>query len=182
MRWDDIKQNPPSKLKISPLEIIPHKSTKYRAILDISFALEVAGWDLPSVNKSTKETAPDEALEQVITVMPHIIEALTIAPLLEETIHFSTLDIKDGFWRMVCAFGEEWNFAYFLPNYLEAPTELAIPSALQMGWTLSPFFFHAASDTARDVSESYDHERVGTLPEHPVEVSTISELIGLEML
>ena len=56
MNWDVIKQNPPSNLKISPLEMILHKSRKYRAILDLSFALNVAGWDLPSVNEATKET------------------------------------------------------------------------------------------------------------------------------
>ena len=35
VRWDDIKQNPPSNLKIPPLSIIPHTSRKYRAILDL---------------------------------------------------------------------------------------------------------------------------------------------------
>ena len=47
VRWDDIKQNPPSNLKISPLAMILHKNIKYRAILDLSFALKVAEWDLP---------------------------------------------------------------------------------------------------------------------------------------
>ena len=83
------------------------------------------------MNEATKETAPAEALEQVGTVMPRIIEALATAPLSEDPIHFSKLDIKDGFWRMVCAVGEEWNFAYVLPNHPEAPTELVIPSDLQ---------------------------------------------------
>ena len=76
--------------------------------------------------------------DQLGTVMPRIIEALATAPLSQEPIHFSKLDIKDGFWRMVCAVGEEWNFAYVLPNHPEAPTELVIPSALKMGWTLYP--------------------------------------------
>ena len=46
------------------------------------------------MNEAKKETAPAEALEQVGTVMPYIIEALVTAPLLEEPIHFSKLDIK----------------------------------------------------------------------------------------
>ena len=54
--------------------------------------------------------------------MPRIIEALETAPLLEDPIHFSKLDIKDGFWKIVCAVGEEWNFAYVLPNHMVAPT------------------------------------------------------------
>ena len=49
-----------------------------------------------------------------------------------------------------------------------------------MGWALSPCFFHVAPETARDVAESYAQERVGTVPEHPFEGSTTSELLGLE--
>ena len=130
VRWEDINQNTPSNLNISPLVMIPHKSRKYRAILDLSFALKVAGWALPSMNKATKETAPAEVLEQVGTVMPRTINALATDPLSEDPIHFSKLDIKYGFWRMVCAVGEEWNFAYVLPNHPEAPTKFVIPSAL----------------------------------------------------
>ena len=107
MRWDDIKKNSPSNLKISPLEMKPHKSRKYRAILDLSFALKLAEWDLPSVNEATKETEPAEVIEQVGTVMLHIVKALATALISEDPIHFSKLDIKDGFWRMVGVFGEE---------------------------------------------------------------------------
>ena len=81
--------------------------------------------------------------------MPHIIKALATVPLSEEPIHFSKLDIKDWLWRMVCTVVEEWNFAYVLTNNTEAPTELLILSALQMGWKLSPCFFHVASETTR---------------------------------
>ena len=123
VRWDDIKQNPPSNLKFSMLAMIPHKIRKYRAILDLSFALKGVGWDVPSLNKVTKETAPAEALEQVGTVMPCIIKAFTTFPLSEDPIHFSKLNIKYGFWRMVFAVGEEWNFTHVLPNHPEAPTD-----------------------------------------------------------
>ena len=89
--------------------------------------------------------------------MPGIIEALATAPISEKPTNFSKLYIKYGFWRMVCVVGKKWNFAYVLPNHLEKPTELVILSALQMGWTLYPCLFHVASETARDVEESYTH-------------------------
>ena len=89
-----------------------------------SFALKVAGWDIPPVKKAMKETAPSEAIEQVGKVMPRIIEALSKDPLSEDPIHFIKLGIKYGFWRMLYAVGEECNFAYVLPNRPEAPTEL----------------------------------------------------------
>ena len=124
------KTEPTVKIEIFTVGIIPHKSRKYIAVLDLSFALKMAGYDLPAVNKATKETAPAEALEQVGTVMPRIIEALATAMISEDPIHFSKLDIKDEFCRMVCEVGEECNFAYVLPNHPEEPTELVIPSAL----------------------------------------------------
>ena len=105
MRWDNIKQNPLENLKISPSVMIRHKNRKYRAILDLSFALKVSGWNLPSMNEATKDTKPAEALDQVVTVMPCIIEALATAPLSEDPTHFIKLDIKDEFWRMVCVVG-----------------------------------------------------------------------------
>ena len=58
------------------------------------------------MNEATEETSPSEGIEQVGTVMPRIIEALATAPLSEYPIHFSKLDIKDGFWIMMCAVGE----------------------------------------------------------------------------
>ena len=50
-----------------------------------------------------------------------MIEALAAAPMEGGDIMFSKLDIKDGFWRMVCEEGEEWNFAYVLPNHKGEP-------------------------------------------------------------
>ena len=52
----------------------------------------------------------------------------------------------------MCAVGEEWNFAYVLPNFPEAPTELVIPPVLKIGLKLSPCFFRVVSETARDVA------------------------------
>ena len=39
--WEDIKDNPPEQLKVSPIVMIPHKSRKFRAILDLCFALRL---------------------------------------------------------------------------------------------------------------------------------------------
>ncbi len=35
---------------------------------------------------------------------------------LETKVFMAKWDIKDGFWCMDCADGEEWNFAYILPR------------------------------------------------------------------
>ena len=149
--------------------MIPHKSRKNRAILDLSFALMVAGYQLPSVNEATKKCAPEESMDQIGSVLPRIIEAFANAPLEWGDIVQTKLDITDGFWRVMCKIGQEYNFAYVLPNHPGEPVEIVIPAALQMGWCLSPPFFCAASETARDVAASYACEPVGALPEHPLE-------------
>ncbi len=52
--WDDIKDNPPPQLKISPIAAIPHKSKAFRSILDLSLSLRLKnGGTLESVNDST---------------------------------------------------------------------------------------------------------------------------------
>ena len=65
-------------------------------------------------------------------------------------------DIKDGFWRMDCAAGEEWNFAYVLPQEEGEPITLVVPTSLQMGWVESPPYFCAATETSRDISVYVD--------------------------
>ena len=45
---------------------------------------------------------------------------------------------------------------------------------------MSSCFFHVASEISCDVAETYACKRVGTLPEHPLEEITISEILGLE--
>ena len=75
-------------------------------------------------------------------------------------------DVKDGFWRLKCEVGEEYNFAYVLPQHSSAPTTLVIPTSLQMGWIESPGYFCAASETSRDVAQDYCSTPVGSLPTH----------------
>jgi hypothetical protein len=178
-KWlkEHLSQHP--QLKLSPLAMIPHKSRKYRAILDLSYCLWVAGYLLPSVNDATKQCAPEEAIAQIGTVLPRIIEALARADPNNGPVMMMKVDLKDGFWRIMCQEGQEWNFGYVLPNHPGQPVEIVVPAALQMGWALSPFFFCAASETARDVGESLVREPVGTLPEHPQENLTMPKPVAL---
>ena len=106
-------------------------------------------------------------------MLPRISEALARASLEDGEVKLMKVDLKDGFWRVMCKKGEEWNFAYVLPNHPDQPVEIVIPAALQMGWVQSPAFFCAASETSRDVAESLVHEPVGTLLQHPLGEHTI---------
>jgi hypothetical protein len=165
--WDDIKDDPPPQLKISPLAMIPHKSRQFRAILDLSFKLRLKdGTHLPSVNETTTLEAPAAAIDQMGHALQRIIHAFAETDE-DAKIFMAKYDIKDGFWRLDCQEGEEWNFSYVLPQEEGEPTRLVVvPTSLQMGWVESPPYFCAASETARDVATKYTERPIGSLPKH----------------
>ena len=69
-RWDNLNNNLPRALKLSPFAMIPHKSGKYRAILDLSYQLMMTGYMLPLVNNTTVRMTPEEAMDQIGSVLP----------------------------------------------------------------------------------------------------------------
>lgn len=159
VKWDDIKNDLPENLKVSPIAAIPHKSRKYRMILNLAYRLRILKERLKSVNDSTNKLAPQHAMFELGNVIPRIIWAMARAPNTGVPILFSKIDLKDGYWRMVVDEDEAWNFAYVLPRENDnEPIMLVIPNALQMGWTESPPFFCAGTETARDVADKYWQE------------------------
>jgi hypothetical protein len=53
--WDDIKDDPPRQLKISPIAAIPHKSKAYRLIFDLSFRLRLTNRGVRALVNDTME-------------------------------------------------------------------------------------------------------------------------------
>jgi hypothetical protein len=153
VNWDDIKNNFPKNLKISPLAAVPHKSRVYRIIVDLSFQLLVNGNKLDSVNDSSdKSLAHQESMYELGNVIPHIIWTMALSKEKTTPFMFTKVDLKDGYWRMAVNADDAWNFAYVLPGAgPNNPIQLVIPDALQMGWSESPPIFCAATETARDI-------------------------------
>jgi hypothetical protein len=55
VEWESLKANPPKELKISPIAMLPHKSRRYRTILDLSFSLRLQdGLRVPSVTRTPR--------------------------------------------------------------------------------------------------------------------------------
>ncbi len=162
--WDNIKNNPPQQLKISPIAAIPHKSKAFRSILDLSFLIALHnGMHIPAVNETTIKTAPQAAVNQLGHSLSRLIHAFADATE-NEKVFMAKWGIKDGFWRLDCQEGEEYNFAYVLPQPYTEPTTLVIPMSLQIGWIKSPGFFCAASETSRDIAQQYCQTPIGSLP------------------
>jgi hypothetical protein len=105
--WDDIKDNHPCQLKVSPMAAIPHKSRAYRSILDLSFALRLEdGGVVKSVNDTTEKLAPRGAIDQLGHSLKRIIQAFSEADK-DAVILMAKWDIQDGFWQLNCREGEE---------------------------------------------------------------------------
>ena len=76
VRYGDIKDKIPPKLKISPVAMIPHKSRDFRTILDLSFRLRYKGKLLESVNSATTMQAPAESMIQLGNCVTRLIAML----------------------------------------------------------------------------------------------------------
>jgi hypothetical protein len=164
--WDDIKDDPPPQLKVLPIAAIPHKSKAFWSILDLSFHLRLKnGGFLDSVNDSMVKMAPKGALDQLGHALCRIIHAFAEADK-NAKIVMAKWDIKDGFWRMDCEAGEEYNFAYVLPQEEEKPITLVVPTSLQMGWVKSPPYICTATKTARDIASEYCDTTIDSITPH----------------
>jgi hypothetical protein len=84
----------------------------------------------------------------------------------DDKIFMAKWNIKDGFWRLDANKGDEWNFAYVLPQPPGEPIKIVIPTSLQMGWVESPPYFCVATETSRDIATTYCETEIVTLPSH----------------
>lgn len=176
------KGQPPPQLKISPVAAISHKSRAYRLILNLSFWLRLDdGGSVPAVIDTTTKTATHGACDQLGHSLKRIIHAFGKAGP-DEKIMLAKWDIQDGFWRLHCCPGEEWNFAYVLPQPVGEPIQLVIPTSLQMGWIESPPYFCMASETGRDMASDCVETPLGSLPKHKFEYYSLGNTNALGIL
>jgi hypothetical protein len=174
--WESIKDNPPAKLKVSPLAVVPQLNRRGRLILDLSFPVHCAGKKgsrtlgpvvQASVNDTSAPLAPSWPVNELGKVLLRLLDFMRQVPA-HESIQFAKIDLSDGFWRMIVPEVDCWHFAYVLPDVPGAPIRLVIPHALQMGWTQSPGFFSATTETVRDTIQVLVDDGE-TLPPHEME-------------
>ena len=165
--WSAIQHSYPLNLKVSPLAVIPQVGRRGRLLLDLSFPSQAArpaskrqrrNWVVPpplapSVNSTTIQQSPAYPVKELGRVLPRLLAFMSCVPR-EETIMFAKIDLSDGFWRMLVRESDKWNFTYVLPGAADAPLRLIIPHALQMGWTESPGYFCATTETGRDILQA----------------------------
>jgi hypothetical protein len=145
--WSDLCKSRPKNLKVSPLAVVPQRNRRGRMILDLSFAVQRGMKNRgrkqsregdtilqASVNNTiTVRLAPEAPVKELGNVPPRILNFMATVPS-EEHIHFSKMDLADGYWRMVVEDEARWNFAYVMPTPPGEPTRLVVPRALEYKW------------------------------------------------
>jgi hypothetical protein len=125
----------------------------------------------PSVNDTTAWLAPELAVKELGNVLPRLFDFMVMVPA-EEHIHFSKIDLVNGYWYMVIEPKAGWNFTYVMPMAPgTTPTQLVISRALQMGWNESPAYFCAMTELVHDVAQAWI-DQGSHKPQHPMESFT----------
>ncbi len=120
------------------------------------------------VNDTTEKMAPGGAINQIKESLTCIIHVFAEADD-NGKIFIAKWDIKDGFWRMDCRAGEEWNFTCILPQPPGELVRLVVPKLLHMGWVELPPYFCAATKTVGNIATEYIEMEPGTRPRHKFE-------------
>ena len=102
------------------------------------------------MNKTTACLAPDVPVKEIDNVFRRVLKFRdSIAE--GEVVMLAKIYLSYGLWRMIVEEEAKWNFSYVMTELTDMPPSLVVPSALQMGWSESPEYFCAATETGRDL-------------------------------
>ena len=138
-----------SRLRISPMGVVPQHERRPRPIVDYTFS---------GVNADTVGLAPHEAMQFGRTLERLLSQVVHANPKFG-LVHFFKLDIADGFYRVWLRAEDVPILAVSIPALPGEPPLLALPLALPMGWTQSPPAFCAVTETIADHANALLHKR-----------------------
>ena len=152
-------------LHISPPGVVPQRDRRPRWICDYSFS---------GVNEDTADVAPAEAM-QFGHALERILREILLADPAQGPVHMIKVDISDGFYRINLRPADVPKLGVVFPTKPGAEPLVAFPLVLPMGWTHSPPFFSAATETAADIANTHLQSGQPSAPDPPDElVSTLS--------
>jgi hypothetical protein len=129
-------------LRISPMGVVPQRARRPRLIVDYSC------FDL---NRETLKLAPKEAM-QFGKALERILAQIVAANPAHGPVQLIKVDIADGFYRVWLNLSDIPKLAVSIPSLKGEEPLLAFPLVLPMGWTESPPYFCAATETVTDVA------------------------------
>jgi hypothetical protein len=129
-------------LRVSPMGVVPQRARRPRIIVDYTFF---------GLNDETVKMAPRDAM-QFGKALQRILQSLVDANPNYGPVYLIKVDIADGFYRIWLNTRDIPKLACSLPVQLGEEPLLALPLVLPMGWTESPPYFCAATETIADIT------------------------------
>ena len=130
-------------MRVSPPGVVPQRDRRARWIGDYSFS---------GINEDTLDTAPSDAM-QFGHAFDRLIREIILANPEFGPVHLAKGDMSDGFYRVGLKPGDAPKLCLAFPHRPGASDYLvAVPLVLPMGWTNSPPFFSAVTETIADVT------------------------------
>jgi hypothetical protein len=129
-------------MRISPMGVVPQRARRPRVIVDYSFF---------GVNDETIKLAPRDAM-MFGKALERILQAIVDANPKYGPVQLIKVDIADGFYRISVNVNDITKLAVSLPPLYGDEPLLALPLVLPMGWTESPPYFCAATETVADIT------------------------------
>ena len=129
-------------LRIAPIGVVPQNERRPRPIVDYSF------YDL---NAETLKLSPPEAM-QFGRALERTITQVVRADPRYGPVRFIKIDLADGFYRVWVRAADVPKLGVAFPALDGEEPLIAFPLALPMGWTESPPYFCAVTETIADVA------------------------------
>ena len=145
------------QLRLSPLGVVPQRNRRPRLIADYSYY---------GVNDETVKLAPAEAM-QFGRALERILYNIRHANPKYGPVQLGKVDLADGFYRVGLSHSSAPKLGIAFPKYSEEEQMVAIPLVLPMGWTESPPWFSAVTETIADVANHWDPAE--KVEPHPLE-------------
>jgi hypothetical protein len=131
------------KLRLAPMGVIPQRDRRGRPIVDYTFN---------GVNQATVPLAPD--LMQFGNALERFLQRLHRADTRKGPIFLAKSDIADAFMRVWVQTCTVPTLGALIPSLPGEEPLVAFPLVLPMGWTESPAYFCAVSETITDLTNA----------------------------
>ena len=149
-------------VKVAPFGVVPQRDRRPRPIVDYS-------WNL--VNQHSAPLAPTRAM-QFGHALQRVLQRIVYANPAFGPVYLMKLDLADGYYRVPLATSGVPHLGVILPYSAGEEPIIAFPLTLPMGWSHSPPYFCAFTETGADVcnhlSSAHPRPPFG-LPPHALE-------------
>jgi hypothetical protein len=159
-------QNMPH-LKLSPCGVVPQRERRPRPIIDYTFS---------NINQHSVRLAPTRSM-QFGTALQRILQRIAYADPRFGPVHMLKFDLSDGYYRVPLSPEAALELAVVIPGDTPTSNLIAIPLSLPMGWTLSPPYFCAYTETSADIANHALQTEPDPTTVHPLELQSQQPIV-----